>query len=432
MAELSNQDLSKKLKKFTLCGIKPLTEELDPVTSEKKILHVVDRCKEFLNKITGEAEVLKLMIEDCLNDDPDMRPSITHLAKLIKPLRELPPLIPALQSGCYELTWEKCKDLPFPLFCASVALLNEKVYVMAGTAPEDDIFDHVYCYSIMTDKWERVPNPGQYYGMLHTINDKLTIIGGRDIANRKITNKVSTYTNETWINHYPHLLKARSKPGVVSHSYYIIVVGGGKDEVSDHNDIELLDWTQPSHWVMTCIALPEPMWNIFPSVSKDIFCIVGYSGPGTTSNSTAYQLAVDTIISCNSQPATSDGAAQWMKLPSAPHCDTRMIPYSYPPVIIGGLDIQGVPTSDITMLDYSSHTWKRVASLSSPRDSVAVVSINCEAIIVLGGISTGSLRPPRPQYLTTVEKGRATLTKNLSVTSIPVENSVENSMCCIQ
>ena len=28
MAELSNQDLSKKLKKFTLCGIKPLTEEL--------------------------------------------------------------------------------------------------------------------------------------------------------------------------------------------------------------------------------------------------------------------------------------------------------------------------------------------------------------------------------------------------------------------
>ena len=61
--------------------------QLDPVTSEKKILHVVDRCKEFLNKITGEAEVLKLMIEDCLNDDPDMRPSITHLAKLIKPLR---------------------------------------------------------------------------------------------------------------------------------------------------------------------------------------------------------------------------------------------------------------------------------------------------------------------------------------------------------
>jgi len=299
---------------------------------------------------------------------------------------------------------------------------------MAGTAPEDDIFDHVYCYSIMTDRWERVPNPGQYYAMLHTINDKLTIIGGRDITTRKITNKVSTYINDSWVNHYPNLLKARSKPGVVSYSHYIIVVGGGKDEVSDHNDIELLDSTQLSHWVMTSVLLPQPMWNIFPTICKDTFCIVGYSGPGTKSNSTVYQLAVDAIISCGSQSGTSNGTIQWMKLPNAPYYNTRILPYSYPPVIVGGLDIHGAPTSDIAMLDYCSGTWKRVASLTSPRDSVAVISINSETIMVLGGISTGNHRPPRPHYLTTVEKGRCTLLQNLSKISVPEENS----RCCIQ
>ena len=337
-------------------------------------------------------------------------------------------MISALQSGSYELSWNKCRDLPFPLFFASVALLNEKLYIMAGTAPEDDVFDHVYCYSIVTDKWERIANPGQYYGVLHTIDDKLTIIGGRDIITRKITNKLSSYTNKSWTSHYPNLLKARSKPGVVSYSHYIIVAGGGKDEVADHNDIELLDLTQPSHWVVTNVILPEPMWNLFPTVSKDMFCIVGYSGPGHTSNSTVYQLEVDIIISSSSQPSKSNQAAKWMKLPDAPYSDTRIIPYSYPPVIVGGHDIHGAPTSDVTMLDYSNHTWKRVASLSSPRDCVAVVSVNSETIIVLGGVTTGSIRPPRPHYLTMVEKGRATLTHQVKPISVPTENS----MCCIQ
>ena len=46
--------------------------------------------------------------------------------------------MPALQSGCYELTWEKCADVPSPIYNASAVLHNEQVYVMAGDAPDDD------------------------------------------------------------------------------------------------------------------------------------------------------------------------------------------------------------------------------------------------------------------------------------------------------
>ena len=59
-------------------------------------------------------------------------------------LLEMPTLVPALHSGCYELTWEKCADLPSLLYMhsASVALHDDKIYTMAGTAPDDDTLDY--------------------------------------------------------------------------------------------------------------------------------------------------------------------------------------------------------------------------------------------------------------------------------------------------
>ena len=55
--------------------------------------------------------------------------------------------MPALQSGCYKITWENCEDLPSPMCRASAVLHNEKVHVMAGVAPDDDTYR---LYLVMT------------------------------------------------------------------------------------------------------------------------------------------------------------------------------------------------------------------------------------------------------------------------------------------
>ena len=251
------------------------------------------------------------------------------------------------------------------------------------------------------------------------------MIGGRDNVTKKVTNKISTYINSVWTNHFSNLSRARSKPGVVSHSEYIIVAGGKRDEDTINDDIEVLNTTRPSQWMMTSVLLPQPMWAIYPTISDYSILIVGYTSDLTYS--TAYQLPVDVIISSTTQQATSDHPVQWMKLPSAPHFETITIPNSHPPVIMGGHDLQNVPTSDVAMLDDSSKKWIKVASLSSPRLSVAVVPITSDTILALGGSTTGrDIAGAKEHSITTVAKGRATLTQTAA--AIPTEDT----QCSIQ
>lgn len=59
----------------------------DPLTNELKALSEVERRQEYLDEMTGQAEVLKPLIKDCLNNNPTMRPSIFDLSSKIKPLK---------------------------------------------------------------------------------------------------------------------------------------------------------------------------------------------------------------------------------------------------------------------------------------------------------------------------------------------------------
>ena len=59
----------------------------DPTTKQLVALSEVERRQQYLNKITGNAFVLKQMVEQCLDDDPDGRPSIQVVSSIIKPLK---------------------------------------------------------------------------------------------------------------------------------------------------------------------------------------------------------------------------------------------------------------------------------------------------------------------------------------------------------
>ena len=336
--------------------------------------------------------------------------------------------MPALQSGCYELTWEKCADLPSPMYAASAVLHKENIYVMAGDAPQDKTLYYVYSYNINNNEWSRLPPPGHCYGILQIINDQLTVIGGSDNDTNKVTNKVSTFDNSTnqWKRCYPDLMTSRSKPGVVTHEDHVVVLGGFIDDGVYSDDIEVLNWTQPLHWMKSNIKLPQPMWAPSLTISHDQVYIVGYSTSGGRS-SRAYQLSIDSIISSIGQPPTSGQSNNWNTLPDAPHYDTALLPQSYPPVIIAGSDIQGVPTSDIAILDITKNTWNRVASLSIPRTYFAVVPISHDSILIIGGTKGGrGIQANMASCVSTVEKG--TVSVSHTVATMPTQDST----CTIQ
>ena len=60
----------------------------DPLTNELKALSEVERRQQYLDEVTGEeAEVLKPLIKDCLNNNSAMRPSMIDMSRKIKPLK---------------------------------------------------------------------------------------------------------------------------------------------------------------------------------------------------------------------------------------------------------------------------------------------------------------------------------------------------------
>ena len=277
---------------------------------------------------------------------------------------------------------------------------------MAGAAPNDVAYKYVYVYDINSNQWNKLPPPGQCRGSLQIINSKLTVIGGWDNITNKFTNKVTTYNNNSWSNVYPNLLKARDSPGVLTHLDYVIVAGGIVDDNTYSDDIELLNYKHSSHWVIARMKLPEAMWDLSLTICDGLLYIVGYN-TATDRTGAAYKVSVDMVTS--SAPQITNRTAHWTKLPPAPHTDTAIIPNSCPPVIIGG-SIKGVPTADIRVLDIPNNSWKKIASLTTARVATAVISINHDSILIIGGL-TGGRNPTEAMAhsVSTVEKGTVRL-----------------------
>ena len=313
------------------------------------------------------------------------------------------------------------------MYYASAVLQNEKVYVMAGNAPEDDTYEYVFTYNILSNKWDKLPPPGHVLGVLELIDGKLSVIGGMDDINEAVaTNKVSTFINNSWAQHYPHMSAPRLRPGVASYSDYVIVAGGVRNFNTDtiNDDIELLYYKQSPHWIRTNIKLPEPMAAISFIISNNLLYIVGYDTSDDEWSNKAYKIEVNKITSSIKQPPTSSQTVQWTAVPSTPHYKTATIPNWCPPVIIGGHDLQRAPTADVAMLKES---WSKVASLSSPRFAVAVVPIDCESILVIGGTTGGKTDDEFDACsITTVEKG--TVKQSHTIAAIPTRNT----QCIIQ
>ena len=201
------------------------------------------------------------------------------------------------------------------------------------------------------------------------------------------------------------MLYNRSKPGVVTSHDYVIVIGGksSPDTILDNMEFmnyHLLQWREVS------AHLSVPMWAIKPTISGDNIIIVGYEQAESRSK-VCYQIPTEELILSFDQSLSSDAVpVQWKKLSAATHYNTANIPYSNPPVIIGGEDKSNVPTSDVSLYDIHKNSWRKVDSLTSARSNIGVSLINSNTIIVIGGCTKGkSVEAAKSSCLTTVEIG---------------------------
>ena len=267
------------------------------------------------------------------------------------------------------------------------------VYV-TGDAPSEDTENNVFSYDTTNDCWQKFPQPGHRYGVLCMVDEKLAIFGGRDSATNTMHQKVTTYDTDAnkWISYYPNMLYIRSKPGVVTYKDHVIVMGGGYTDNDDRESIEVMNYHE-MQWKEVPIHLPVPMHNITPVISGNYITIIGYSDHKRQTAS--YQIPTMAITS-------PTDILPWKKLKPATHYNTAIVPYSNPPLIIGGETFNKC-TSLIKVYNVITDSWKIVDYLTKARDSAGVACLNENTIIIIGGTSGGTANAENT--LTTVQIG---------------------------
>ena len=222
------------------------------------------------------------------------------------------------------------------------------------------------------------------------IDGNLTIIGGDDPFTKEALNIVTTYNNSinSWYKRYPNMLCQRFKPGVVTYQNYVMVMGGKNGQGTTYNSIEIMDYRNLQLWTAVSAYLPIPMWNIKTTICGSHVTIVGYSA--VERSNSCYQIAIENILTPISQSIFL--ASQWKKLLPATWYETTIVPYSNPPVTIGGTNrtyLRSCVRSDITLYNPPTNLWKKVDSLASARDCVGVGLLSDNTIIVIGGTRGG-------------------------------------------
>ena len=293
------------------------------------------------------------------------------------------------------------------MYDAYVAVSNGTIYC-TGSCPDDDNDNDVCCYDTRSNQWKQLPRPGHRLGVIHMVDDKLTIFGGRDSTTNKYHNKVTTYNSKTnsWYSCYPDMLHNRDRPGVITSDDHVIVMGGKSGPDTYLDSIEVMNYHHQLQWIEVSLHLPVRLWSIKPTISGDYITIVGYGHAGGRSKG-CYQISTQEIISSLDQPLSTGAVTrQWQKLSSPTHWKTVTVPYSNPPVIIGGQNQDDIPTSDVSLYDSSKNSWKKVNSLTSARNTVGVALLNNNTIIIIGGTTGGgSVEAAMASSLTTIEIG---------------------------
>ena len=302
--------------------------------------------------------------------------------------------------------------MPCKLYDASVAVsaAGDTVYVTAGDAPDDNSLNNVYCYNAHTNHWTVLPQPGHQFGILHMLDDRLTIFGGQDRVAMKVLNKVTTYNIDTnrWCSCYPDMLNKRFRPGVITYHNNVIVMGGMSSPDTFQDTIEVMNYQDELQWREISVHLPRPMTAIKPIISGESVVIIGYITTGGCSTG-HYQIRVEEMISLEKPLSNGAESTQWEELSPATHWNTATVPYSSPPVIIGGRrhSNQGAaPTCDIKLYDASKNLWRKVNSLTSVRQYVGVALLNNNTIVVIGGSRGGvDVEANMESSVTTVDIG---------------------------
>ena len=230
------------------------------------------------------------------------------------------------------------------------------------------------------EKWSELPkrhDQVKSFGMA-VVKIQLTLVGGFDQLNHKVTNKLAVWESE-WTFPYPPMPTARYDVAVATYNEWMAVAGGEHD--CDYlNTVEILNSTE-KQWYS---AAPLPMGcKPFNSavVRDEWYLMVCYNHIVNIDQEFAVSLPALILL------RESASSTPWRNMPSAPLIDTGAVVTRDSLFAVGGRTSTGITSAIHLYLPWKK--WIEAGRLQTERSSCTCIELPSGEILVAGGSCDG-------------------------------------------
>lgn len=269
------------------------------------------------------------------------------------------------------LEWHECSSLPTNMLHPQAVVLEDQVYLGGGIARgmglSEDAF--VYIYNIKKNIWTGIDTPTYHYA-LATYQSQLLLVGGVDISNHDITNKLWVLNDEfTWTKSFPAMLR-KCRGASATSMYNHLVVAGGHDK-NALTLVQVFDGNHWSSWKAQCISRASYWMKSLQDKGN------WYLAGGRWLDGNIFYTSLKVLTSTKS---IDKDESVWQSFPDVPH--------GYSSLSLLGtelLSIGGEQSASIHAYSDQKRSWVAVGSTPIACDSSCSVSLPSGEVLLVAG-----------------------------------------------
>ncbi len=266
------------------------------------------------------------------------------------------------------VTIESLPDAPVSMgYGSSSAVIRDEAYF--------NTYGRKTIYAFSNNQWYKLPPCPNKEFTIVSVDDMLTTVGGWSDT-QKYSNKLYTYFNNKWDEHFAPMPTGRRRPRAV-YDNNTLVVTGGRCDPKYLNTVEILN-TANMQWSIVS-SLPVPTDNPSTTICGDYV----YMHPRTSDAEekySVYKCSLRQLI--RSQPSS----AIWEKISLLPIYYSSLITINGHLLAVGGLDSKGDNTKDI--YQYNETSWIVISQMSISRAACLTAALPGNKLMVVGGDRT--------------------------------------------
>ena len=285
--------------------------------------------------------------------------------------------------------------MPMGAQCASTTIHKNEVFIRAMYY--DGLGKYVrpmFVYSTSELMWSTIPEQ-QNASAIAVVNDRITLIGGRDVSTRKVTNMLSTwYEKGQWKQVLPPMPTGRVRPAVISHDNLLLVTGGvAEDDSTVLNTTAVLDLTTLKWITPERLSLPVPLWMHHVALCEEYLYLMGGDTaypcvciPPGTANTQAWRAkwsdVKQTAVSQHSQPRRG----VWTRIAGPPILAPTVVSCGGTLYTVGGVTRDETFITTVYAYITAKNHWVPVGSMSMGRMLHCAVPLSGTSMLVAGGM----------------------------------------------